>query len=360
MNRLFLLLLLFVVAPSALRAQKFIVDPIFADSVVVHEVRLKDGEWDVIFDSERTLPKETVIDLHARNGENYYVFKMADTRKYYEIGEHNLKFSPENEGENPFSRSHEIRHSSIGYFLSSMSAVLLIAGLILTATLFCWVGRTDQSACRLAMVSAPVMILVASALEFAMLLLFGTDATWWCDSDRYGFWGSLLRVVPFAGVAYAQYKCFGLYEFLLFRGECDDIGYPLKLSLKPAAWGMGLFIPILLAGAVIVGSFGINGTVPELVILLVAFCAPCYGIWRTLKANTLTLGKGLGRTVTTFTVIYLLGLLATGFLCVVALFNIVIQIIIAAVIFFGFMAFSDHVVADAERQRREERRRRGY
>uniref|UniRef100_UPI004055F21C hypothetical protein n=1 Tax=Alistipes sp. TaxID=1872444 RepID=UPI004055F21C len=88
------------------------------------------------------------------------------------------------------------------------------------------------------LVAIPVLILLISLMEIVGFLSVKGDMFWWCDYDTYGFFGSLLRVIPFIAVVWMQLRC--LYPRLL--------GDQVDLEVDQALYGQEGECALLVGG----------------------------------------------------------------------------------------------------------------
>ena len=88
----------------------------------------------------------------------------------------------------------------------------------------------------------PIMIAGACYIEINAWLALQSDMFWWCDMDRYGFWGSALRVFPFLLVLVSQIMCYKLYKMLIFDKQKPETG---QISILPMAVSFVVSIPVI-------------------------------------------------------------------------------------------------------------------
>ncbi len=322
---LLLLAVLFISLNAA--AQQFIVDPKQGDNIPA-EIGQADGEHPLVI----KLPKDTLI-VASRFDDTFAWVDINGAE--YKVPMTALNFGPDNEGdaENPFSLGHRVRHSFIGDILGSGFMALLIAGLIIAAAVFGFIGTKSETTRQLALRAVPILLLAAALLEILVMQVMGSSALWWSKSG--GFFAKLLISIPLALTVGAQYISFRLYSDLLFQGELDEEGEPKRLAMKPAAIALGAFIPVVIVVALVLTLIGLSDWLVELLTGVAAFGALYLGIRKTFNNNLKLMNRQSAILATAFTVIYLIGLLITGWIALKIILEMIIQIIMACVVVVG-------------------------
>lgn len=328
--------LILLLSTATLSAQIFEISPWGSDEVECKPaVKNKDGEWMVIYN-----PKEY---LHFKEGfrfeslgqhERQQIF--AHEGRYYAVRNNELRFSSENpdEVENPLSEKTQERDSLAGCFYGSMSAVVTILLVMAFATLVSfgyYKGIIKDKKFVLRVI--PAAILINSLIITLGYMRFGSDIFWWCDYDRYGFFGSLFRVIPFILALLVQVGSIKFYELFLFDGQTErEDGTELKLSIKPAAISIAVCLPITIASALIMASIGLNGTfLMDLIAVVIFFGSLGWGMITTYRKNVKLFGSFNGLMMTIFSTIYIIGCLIS----VVAIITLIIQLIIQVLMVLG-------------------------
>lgn len=335
MRRFFPFLLLFVYTIS-LSAQKYIVDPLFSDSIEVNSVSLQDTIWTVKDGFTRTMiPRGTEIDSCGRSRSAKYFLIFEYEGKKYEIKKSELLFSENNpEGiENPLSSEVQRRHSAVGHWFATMAPSYIVMALLLLSFIISYIcSKWDVDALRpTALVIITASILIVSLLELAAYRYLGGDAFWWCDYDRYGFFGALFRVIPFGLVVLAQLKSIYWFQGVLLTDEDDPEG----ISLKPAAIGLCACIPVLVVYALVVQeAIGWKGTFSDIIAAVLTLGTLFGGLIMSGYANMERMGVKRGFICTLFSIVYLLGCIVAVCGLLVVLFRLIIQVllVIAAII----------------------------
>lgn len=179
---------------------------------------------------------------------------------------------------------------------------------------------------RAALWGLPACILAASMLEIWAYLVMGKSAFWWCDSDRYGFFGSMLRVVPFV-----LFVAFQLFSIKIYEAFLPGVNEDNKLSIKPLAIGIAICLPVALAIAMLLAAFDIRGLTAGLASVAgLLICLTVGFVWSLVK-NIKVLGKVNGLFFTVFGIVYAIGSLIALWGLVLVLLQNIVQVIIVVV-----------------------------
>ncbi len=285
-------------------AQKYVVDDIFADSISVYNITFsKDGNYELLDKEAFKLPMgETVAVERLLKGQTAYGL-ITVNGKEYGVNSGYLLFSDENpEGtEDIFGDTRSrTNHTWQGKFFASFTPYAIIAILFLAAMAFMFFGMKIYTIRRYALFVVPGCILLASLLEIWAYWVLGNDAFWWCDKDKYGFFGSLFWAIPFMlFVAYQLYS-FKFYQQLLLGKDPET-----KLSIKPMAVSLIICVPVAIAFAVILALCDIRGTFVDILTVIVFLVSLAAGVWLSMKKNIKLLGKSAGLAFTIFGITYI-------------------------------------------------------
>lgn len=349
MKKLLQLLLcgiLSVVLSAPARAQKYVVDDNFADSASVCNITLsKDGKYEMLGQEAFKLPMGDAVTV-----ERLLKGQTADglikvNGKEYGISSGYLLFSDENpEGtEDIFGNTRERNnHSWSGKFFATFTPYAIIAILFIVAMAFMFLGMKIESMRRYALFVVPGCILLASLLEIWAYGVLGNDAFWWCDKDKYGFFGSLFRAIPFMLFVAFQLYSFKLYQQLLLGKDSKA-----KLSIKPMAISIAICIPVPVAFAVILAILGVRGTFVDILTVVVFLASFAIGVMISMKKNVSLLGKTAGLAFTIFGIVYIIGSLVAVWGLVVVIFRLIIQILIICAAIVGVCFAMDKGGADS-------------
>ena len=331
MKRFYLLCILCFFSIMPLAAQEFIVNPWGGDKVEFYVAGTdKDGKWALIYNQSHEF-------------EEGYTFQAVDTMKNYVIFRHEnqlyaakkteIEFSSNNPDDvvNPLSEEAQRRSSIAGDFYGSMAAAYMVLFLLAAIAIVTFVYRAIKLFILrpIVLIAIPAGILLISLIIIFGYWKFGSDIFWWCDYDRYGFFSSLFRVIPFMAVVAAQFYSIKLYEKVLFIDkEYDENGERRKLSIKPMAWSIILCLPVTLGFFLIMTFMGLhNSMLVELFAVILFFVTLGFGVWRTFKRNVATLGFFHGVFVSVFAVAYIIGCIISAFALIVLIFQLIFQIL---------------------------------
>ncbi len=325
---LFTLLLALFVGMTSLSAQIFEVWKWGSEDVLAFPTQKNsNGEW--VQDATNAVRFDKGFEFQAVDKQgDYYIF--AHEGKFYAIYENNLKFSSKNpdEVENPLSEKQQKRFSPFAWFYSSMAAVIVMVATMAFAALISLLYFKAGFPRSLVLKVIPGAILLNSLILIYGQLKFGGDIFWWCDYDRFGFFGSLLRVIPFILALAVQVASIKVYERILFDGlpERED-GTPLKLSIKPAALSLGLCLPVTIGVALLLGGIGIRGAFMDLITTITFFATLGWGMIKTHRKNVKLFGQFNGLMMTLFSSVYIIGVIIAGIALITLIFRIIFQIL---------------------------------
>lgn len=319
---------------NSVSAQKYILDPLFNDSVKCQLAVKKDTLWVTATPyTEISFPKGMEIEASGKANSSYFAFECEG--KHYLVFQPEVKFSDNNPEDvvNPLTEDNIKRHSKMGHFYASSTPAISVVLLLLIVLLAYGLTLMSKKLAPIALIVIPISLLLVSIFEIVGLRTLGSDAFWWCDNDKYGFFGSLFRLIPFGLTVALQYYSIFLFEKILFVNSPEDT--EKGISLKPALIGLSAFIPIMIAYFAIVQQWiGWQGEACNMVMGILAFGTLVIGILISFKKNISTMGTLKGFGVSLFSIVYLIGLLVAIWGVIVVLIKLIIQVImvIAAII----------------------------
>lgn len=353
MKRLSLLLaLLFTYVITS--AQEFIINPWGADELQCYAVTKSAEGFSVNYNKEEGLnvADGTIIQKIAESDNGYY-YIFEHEGKYYAADRKELKFSDNNpeDVENPLSAKIQARGSALGNFyrtskaITSIVLIMLVAAII--ATLF--VGLKMYSLRPLFLIIVPVAILAVSIIEVVGFLRFGMDMFWWCEYDRYGFFGSLFRVIPFMLVMAAQLFSIKFYELgLIINDPSPESNEEKKISVKPAFISLAICVPVFLVVVFTMAGLDLQGIWMDIAAIVAFLGSLGVGVLITLKRNIKAWGSINGLWVTIFTIVYCLGCIVSGIGLIALIFKIIFQmlVVIGAFLILAFITPRRRYVKD--------------
>ncbi len=331
MKRFLSLIIIAFLTGVSINAQKYVFDHFLGDSV---EVYPKDYDY-----------KSNEEVLVFKNGD---IIEIADTTEYgdgiikhngkdYIIDSYFLLFSDDNpEGTQDVfgdTRSAD-QHSFLAHFFGSSTFIWFIVITMLLAVALMVLSIKITAMKRIALFSTPVLLTIVAGMEALALNYIGTDAFWWCDSDRIGFFASLFTLIPYAAFVGFQLYVIVLYSALV-TGDSDK-----KVSLLPMAISIGICIPITIVVA-IVWSLIFDG-VPDIVATITFLGSLGIGIFLSFRRNMKELGFLPGLMFSIFGAVYFVGALVAIYGLIIVIFKLIIQILIAIACVAGVMFAASH------------------
>lgn len=319
-------------------AQNYVVDNLFGDSVRVNEIIIND-------DKTAESPGETAFFLQQGDtvtvtrilqGNSYPAITVKGKSGEFTIPQQDLKFCDNNPDDavDQWAEKEWNNNRWLKKFFATFTPYAIIAILFIVAIAFIFLGLKVRSTRKFALYAVPGCLLVASLLEILAYWLLGTTAFWWCNPDKYGFFGSLFRAIPF--VAFVAFQLFSikLYMQLLTNNEDNE------LSIKPLLISIGLCVPVTLAVTFsCAGFFGVRGT-PLVIITVVTFLVTLgTGLFISTKKNIKELGKTSGTMFSLFGIVWAIGTVVALIGLIMVIFKLILQILIVIAAFFG-LAFA--------------------
>ncbi|MBD9246686.1 hypothetical protein [Prevotella sp.] len=326
------LMMMFMLAllPLGTHARQFVVDQPLSDSVRCEEVVRNDTAWTT---------KGGNAHIYLRNGEiidscgsiykSSIVFRHGS--KYYYLSRHSLLWSRTNADylSDPMTFKQHLVHSSVGRFYSTLWACWTVIGLFAVVVIMLICCRFWPLAMAQALqVVMPFSLFAVAVIEALGYWVMGSDAFWWCSSERYGFFGVVLRLIPFVFVVGFQVVSIGMYDWVLFLNDGPDSSR--SIHVKPAAVCMVLFLPIMI-GLIIVAELVFSHTPvwAEWVIALFSIGILLYGIGKTLMLNIRETNVWKGTLLTVFVIVYIIGCIVVTVSLVMVVLKVIFQLLCA-------------------------------
>ncbi len=289
----------FAMFPVRSAAQLYVVDNNFPDSIEAYVIQTakdtgKAYRGNTAFklalgDTVRVkelMASDSLYAVIVKDGNTYCMFK-----KYLILSEDN----PEGTVDVLGADRDMSNHKWAAKFFATFTPYLFVILLLLVAIII-------PSLKRPALYVLPAAMLLVSAIEMAAWLVMGSNTFWWCDPDRYGFFGSLLRVVPFVVLVACQ-----LFSVLLYKNLLEEyVKEGQRLSFMPLLISVGATIPVVIVVAIILAVCGLNSIRDGVCIaafLITLIVGIAYSSYRNVKA----LGKSLGGLFSIFLIVYAIG-----------------------------------------------------
>ncbi len=328
-----LTLIAFNLTPHFAEAQKYVLDDNFEDSVYVFDIKVeKESKTENVGNAAFKLPLgDTVTVIRKLEGNEYYAVIKQDGKEYAIQSSYILFCDDNPEGVVDEYNTHaKENHTFKGKFFATLTPYMIIAVMFVIAMLFTYLGLKITKVRGIALKIVPVLIFFAALLEMLAYHTLGSSAFWWCDNDRYGFFGSLFRAVPFVAFVAFQLYSIKLYEKLLLGEDSDK-----KLSLLPAAISIIICVPVLIIAAAVCDCYEIGGIIDDILIIIAFVAALGIGIIFSLKKNADVLGKKNGLLFTIFSLVYILGSLIAIWGVIIVIFNLILQVLAICAALFG-------------------------
>lgn len=331
-----LLAILCAAIASASSAQIYVIDDNFVDSVEVCHIK-KNATNESLGSTAFKLPLgETVMVERLLNGQSSYCAVKIDGKEYGMSGWYLLMSDENPEGTEDIlgdTRS-RVNHSLLGKFFATMTPYWIVAILLVISMAFTWLGLKNEKIREIALIEVPSSLLAVSVIEAMAYWTLGTTAFWWCDPDKFGFFGALFRVIPFILFVAFQLYSIKLYMHLLTNDEDNE------LSVKPMLISIGLCIPVTLAVVFCcAGFFGIKSPWLEIITVVTFLLSLGIGIFISTKKNLEELGKTAGTMFTLFGIVWAIGAVVALVGLVIVIFKLILQILIVIAACFG-LAFA--------------------
>ena len=216
-----------------------------------------------------------------------------------------------------------LKDDKLSIFFTSLGPCWAIIGLLVISFAICLAGMRlgVRSVREAGLVVVPLCLLAVAAIEIYWYRLMGAGAFWWCDYDSYGFFGTLLRVIPFLIVVAMQLFSIKLYEQLL----CWDGPVDSEIHAKPAVICILVSFPTLIV-YVLVTQLGFHwkGETAEMVGVGIFLLIILVGIIRTFMLNIQEFGALRGSLISAFILVYVVSCIVA----VAALIFVIVRILL--------------------------------
>lgn len=324
--RILLFCILMTAICSPIGAQNYVVDNLFGDSIRVCEI---------IFNKDKTAespgktlfylqPGDTVTVTRILMDNSYPAVTIKGENGEFTLNYHDLRFCDNNPDgtvdhwvDMKWNKNREIKK-----FFATFIPYAIIAILCIAAIAFLFVGLKVKLLRKPALYVVPACLLIASLLEILAYWFLGTTAFWWCDPDKYGFWGALFRVIPFVAFVAFQFYSIKLYMRLLTDNEDN------KLSVKPMLLSIGLCVPVTLVVAFsCAGFFNVKSPWLEIITIITFLATLGIGLFVSTKKNLKELGKAKGTLFTLFGIVWAIGAVVALIGLIMVIFQLLVQVL---------------------------------
>lgn len=194
-------------------------------------------------------------------------------------------------------------------FLESTLPCWVIFGLLTAATLFAFFGRGWSA------IIAPVLLLVATAIEVLGLLKCGTGMLWWLDGADFHSMAGVQKLLLFSLAVIMQVGSIYIFGRNVAEDELEDlvIWRPVLTLIIAAVVAVVLIVGLTLFHVPQKLVFLIGGVV--FLVLLIS------RVWESMRENCGVLGIFGGVLFTLFVFVWGIGSLAAIVLLVISLFK---------------------------------------
>lgn len=348
------LALILLLAADA-KAQRYVADNIYNDSIQVYEVRMHDGKelpgneafkianGDTV-EVLRALANDTTYALFSTNGRDYAVsgFQLV-------LGDGN----PEGTVDAFDYDEKDLRHSIWARLFATPIPYIIVAALMLLMIIFIYFGGRLCVGWKFIVIYIPMALLTVCVIEIIGARILGDSALWFVDNDDYGWWGKFFVTLPFIISLSAQFFALKFYRIIMF--DDDDDGEK-QVTIKPVAWSVGLFLPLAFLLSMCLGFMGIRGNMQPLIGIGLPFLGIVIGLIIAFVRNIRSVGAFRGIAYTIFSIIYCVGCVVAAWAFILAISRVWLQIIISAAIC-GILMGRYHEPTPEERAKMDEARK---
>ena len=210
-------------------------------------------------------------------------------------------------------------------FLESILPCWVIFGLLTAATLFAFFGRGWSA------IIAPVLLLVATAIEVLGLLKCGTGMLWWLDGADFHSMAGVQKLLLFSLAVIMQVGSIYIFGRNVAEDELEDlvIWRPVLTLIIAAVVAVALIVGLTLFHVSQKLVFPIGGAV--FLVLLIS------RVWESMRENCGVLGNFGGVLFTLFVFVWGIGSITAIVLLVISLFKSLSIGIVLPILVGGFV-----------------------
>lgn len=227
---------------------------------------------------------------------------------------------------NPLDKENVRRHSVIAHLYTTYVPVMALLVLLFATIVLNILQEKIKSLRRLALIVMPICMALVALIEIAGYWLIGSDFFWWADRDRYGFWGSLVRLIPMLIALAYQILSFKFFENVLFG--CEDDIEMTRLSFIPAVVGLLACFPVVIVYFFVVQLWlGWSGLLCDIIGGTLFLLTLLGGMFIAYRRNTELLDRKSALAATLFTVVYVIGVLIAIWGVILLIFKLLFEVI---------------------------------
>lgn len=354
LNIISVLALILMLAAGA-KAQRYVADNIYNDSIQVYEVRMHDGKELLGDEAFKIANGDTVNVIRALANDTTYALFSTNGRDYAVSGFQLILSDGNPEGTvDAFDYDEkDLRHSIWARLFVTPIPYIIVAALMLLMIVFIYFGGRLGVGWKFIVIYIPVALLTVCVIEIAGARILGDSALWFVDNDDYGWWGKFFVTLPFIMSLGAQFFALKFYRIIMFDGDDDG---EKQVTVKPVAWSVGLFLPLAFVLSMCLGFMGIRGNMQPLIGVGLPLLGIVIGISIAFVRNIRSVGAFRGIAYTIFSIIYCIGCVVAAWALVLAISHVWLQILISIAIC-GILSGRYHEPTPGERAKMDEARK---
>ena len=324
--RLFLVtLVLFCVCHAA--AQTYRVDTFRGDSLTVSELTIIGGKEAVGVHKFKIANGDTVtLTRPIENFPGYAAVKIDG--KEYAVRTFQLCFFGNEGVEDPYNTLQIRWRTPDGRYFSTLTPYLYIVYLVGGALLLGLLAVSFRPLRFVAGLLVPLMIAAACYLEVSAWLALNSDMFWWCDKERFGFWGSVLRVIPFSFVLLGQLASYFVYKKLMISKDNDKTA---NTSIMPIGISILVAVPVIIIAVFVCALCHVGKPTQNIVGTVILAVIVGVGSLTSIVLNIKALGVIRGLWFTVFGAIYIVGAMIALIGFGIALWHLLLEVLITIV-----------------------------
>lgn len=328
MKYLNILAFILLLVPCA-QAKRYVADCIYGDSAQVYQILNKEGKELLGEQAFKIANGDTINVTRAlANDSTYAVFRDEDGE--YAVHGSCIVLSDDNPEGTFDSFDYEeksLRHSSFAHLFATPIPYCIVAALMLLMIVFIFYGGRLGIGWKFLVIYIPVALLITCIIEIAGARILGDSALWFVDNDDYGWWGKMFIALPFVLVLGAQLFALKFYRMLLFDEEDTK-----RITIKPMAWSLGLFLPLSFVLTMLLGFMGIRGTTQNIIGIGIPILGVIIGLIIAFVRNIRSVGSLRGSAFTLFSIVYCIACVVAVWALILAVYHALLQILISIAI----------------------------